>query len=560
MSDDRKRLLKNNRSKKNTDCDCHNKARAEAPKTASVSAKKQDIKYWYCRRPNPDKEAGGCPLKQFSQKCTDNCPGQDKEAGFMVSVAAKDNSKYLDLYNGYRQSFDLKIENKKLKQIIEDGYNGEIGRLMELLRGNKSRASEGSEGSESSGDQSGAVSGDQSGAESGEASGAKAGAGSEGSESSGDQSGAGSEGSESSGDQSGAVSGDQSGAESGEASGAESGEASDKNIIRNLKDVLNEINDLINQEEIKRQYFNNNFDDYKNNYKLILQEKYQKSLADKDNLVLQIDDYESFTNKFMNYAKNLKNKFDEDAETGDFEPLDFSNDKDIFEGKDLADSIDKKFLVIQFDLERIKKRIKKEQDEEIDIEEIDSEEIDFLIKKTLQLEGAFKIMNSINKKIINWIDEHKCSVSIEGGAFGPNDVGKLVLKGCASGDFLLLGSNDDLEVSAKDFSKFVVKIKADDYTGSSKLSGKSQTKINVDELSKGTKLDTISKESSTISTNLKNAQDTSGTIKAGNSASVNLNAEGVKGANIKVEGENSSTLDISISSEKKKIRLIKLSD
>jgi len=144
MSDNRKRLLKNNRSKKNTDCGCHDKARAEEEERLkqTVAKKTQSIKYWYCRRPNPDKEAGGCPLKQFSEKCKDNCPDGygNTKSGFMVQVAAKNNSEYLNLYNGYKESFDLKRENNKLKETIENGYNGEIDRLMKIINNNKSRS------------------------------------------------------------------------------------------------------------------------------------------------------------------------------------------------------------------------------------------------------------------------------------------------------------------------------------------------------------------------------------------------------------------------------------
>ena len=36
--------------------------------------KKPKIDDYYCRRPNPNKEAGGCPLKKFSYPCRDICP------------------------------------------------------------------------------------------------------------------------------------------------------------------------------------------------------------------------------------------------------------------------------------------------------------------------------------------------------------------------------------------------------------------------------------------------------------------------------------------------------
>ena len=40
----------------------------------SARSNSVDIDYYYCRRPNPNKEAGGCPLKQFTSPCSDDCP------------------------------------------------------------------------------------------------------------------------------------------------------------------------------------------------------------------------------------------------------------------------------------------------------------------------------------------------------------------------------------------------------------------------------------------------------------------------------------------------------
>jgi hypothetical protein len=69
---------------------------------------KPKIDYYYCRRPNPNKEAGGCPLKQFTNPCSDDCPGST-QAHMTISVPVD----YVDALDG------LKLEQiQHLKKLL----------------------------------------------------------------------------------------------------------------------------------------------------------------------------------------------------------------------------------------------------------------------------------------------------------------------------------------------------------------------------------------------------------------------------------------------------------
>lgn len=50
--------------------------------------KKSNPVDYYCRRPNPDKDARGCPLKRFSKQCKNECTG-DKKSSVIISYSAK---------------------------------------------------------------------------------------------------------------------------------------------------------------------------------------------------------------------------------------------------------------------------------------------------------------------------------------------------------------------------------------------------------------------------------------------------------------------------------------
>ncbi len=49
---------------------------------------KKKIDYYYCRINNPDTDAGGCPLKQYTRPCTHECDESSDEEFKLVSLPA----------------------------------------------------------------------------------------------------------------------------------------------------------------------------------------------------------------------------------------------------------------------------------------------------------------------------------------------------------------------------------------------------------------------------------------------------------------------------------------